>query len=232
MQLTVVTALTFLIGSSGFAWGVWNLQQAIIADELHSYESRLLQFEGFTLAAAKGIVDSAAARSVSDCENHAQRALLLLEIPLAEAALRSGSTQDFDRRMRSLQDRSERALACAPRDTLAWLVLFGLEVTHGQINDRAFKLLAASYETSPNEAWIALRRVTVATPVLLSAPEALRQKILDEFKTLIERGYVELPAKAYLAAPASVRRLLESHIDALGTIQQKSFMNAVEKFRS
>jgi hypothetical protein len=232
VHLTVLTALTFLVGSSGLAWGVLNLQRAAVADELHSYETRLLQFEGFVPAAARRIVDSAAARDLSHCENHAQRALLLLEIPLAEAALRSGAVHDFDRRMRSIEDRSGRVLACAPRDTLAWLLLFGLEVMHGRINNHVFELLAASYETSPNEAWIGLRRVTVATPVLLSAPEAIRKKILDEFKNLIRRGFMELPARAYLAAPASVRGLLQSRIDELDPLQQKSFVNAVEKFRS
>ena len=232
MHLRVLTVLTILIGSSGLAWGVWNLQRSAVADELHSYASRLLQFEAFTPATAKGIVDSAAVRGVGDCDTRAQRALMLLEIPLAEAALRSGAVQDFDRRMRSIQDRSERVLACAPRDTLAWLLLFGLEVMHGRINDHAFELLAVSYETSPNEAWIALRRVTVATPVLLSAPAALKQRLLREFRTLVGLGYVEITARAYLTAPAPVRKLLQAQIDELDPPQRKSFVNAVEKFRS
>ena len=233
MHLTVVlTALTFLVGSFGLAWGLWNLQSATIADEFRSYETRVLQFETFSPAAAKSVVDSAAARDLGDCENHAQRALLLLEVPLAAAALRSGAVQEFDRHLRSIQDRSGRVLACVPRDSLAWLVLFGIETMHGRIDGHAFELLEASYETSPNEAWVALRRATVATPVLLSAPEGTRQKILDEFKNLIGHGFEEIPARAYLAAPAPAKILLQSRIEELDPRLQDSFAKMVQKLRS
>jgi hypothetical protein len=233
MHLTVVlTALTFLIGSVCLAWGVRNVQSAAIADEFRSYEPRVLQFEGFALAAAKSVVDSTATQNLGDCETHAQRALLLLEIPLAEAALRAGTLQEFDRRLRSIQDRSGRVLACVPRDSLAWLLLFGVETMHGRIDNHAFKLLEASYETSPNEAWVALRRTTVATPLLLSAPEGIRQKILDEFKNLIGRGFEEIPARAYLAAPAPAKKLLQSRIEELEPRRQESFARTVQKLRS
>ncbi|MFX6980525.1 hypothetical protein ABTH98_20090, partial [Acinetobacter baumannii] len=90
------------------------------------------------------------------------------------------------------------------------LLLLGIETMHGRIDNHAFELLATSYETSPNEASVGLRRVTVATPVLLSAPEAIREKILDEFKNLVDRRYEDIPARAYLAAPAAARKLLQS----------------------
>jgi len=229
---SVVTALTILIGGSGLLWGALNLQRSAIADELHSYAARLLRFEGFAPAAAQRIVDSDAIRNLSDCDTQAQRALVLLEIPLAEAAMRSGATGDFDRHMRSIADRSGRILTCAPRDSLAWLLLFGLEVTQGRIGDHAFELLAASYETSPNEAWVALRRVTVATPVLLSAPEGIRQKILDEFKNLVRHRYVEIPVRAFLAAPASAQKLLQARIEELDTPSQELFARTVQELRS
>ena len=227
----ILPALTILIGTSGLGWGILNLRNAAIVDELRSYEARVLQYERFSTAAAKRVVDSAAAQHLGGCENHAQRALLLLEIPLAEAALRSVAAQEFDRRLRSIQVRSEQVLACVPRDSLAWLLLFGIETMHGRIDNHAFELLATSYETSPNEAWVGLRRVTVATPVLLSAPEAIREKILDEFKNLVDRRYEDIPARAYLAAPAAARKLLQSRIEELDSGRQEAFANAMRKLR-
>jgi len=53
------------------------------------------------------------------------------------------------------------------------------------LNEQSFNLLAMSYETSPNEAWISIRRIIVAMPVVLAAPEPVRQKILFEFQQLI-----------------------------------------------
>ncbi len=103
---------------------------------------------------------------------------------------------------------------------------------HGRIDNHAFEFLAASYETSPNEAWVGLRRLTIATPVLLSAPEAIQQKILDEFRNLIRRGFEEIPARAYLAAPASAQKLLQSRIEELDALRQESFAKTVQKLRS
>ena len=146
---------------------------------------------------------------VSPCDNHAQRALLLMEIPLADAALRSGAARDYDERVRSLESRARQALGCTPRESFIWLVLFGLETGHGVLDQHAFDLLAMSYETSPNEAWIATRRIALAIPVVLAAPGPMQQKILGEFQDLVRTGFIELPARAYLRASGPIRALLQ-----------------------
>lgn len=48
-------------------------------------------------------------------------------------------------------------MSCTPRDSFAWLLAFDFEVLHGRLNQHSFDLLAMSYRTSPNEAWIAIR---------------------------------------------------------------------------
>ena len=101
-----------------------------------------------------------------------------MEMPLAEAALRSGAANEFDRRIQSLETRVRQVLGCTPRESFVWLLAFNLEVLHGRLNERSFDLLAMPYETSPNEAWISIRRIVVAMPLVLSAPEPVRHKIL------------------------------------------------------
>ena len=196
-----------------------------------SSSSRLLQFETFNQPAAAAALASARAWDVSPCDNHAQRALLLMEIPLADAALRSGAASDYDERVRSLESRARQALGCTPRESFIWLVLFGLESGHGVLDQHAFDLLAMSYETSPNEAWIATRRIALAIPVVLAAPGPLQQKILGEFQDLVRTGFIELPARAYLRASGSIRALLQSRIEQLDASRQKAFAEAVEKQR-
>jgi hypothetical protein len=169
---------------------------------------------------------------VSRCDNHAQRALLLMEIPLADAALRSGAARDYDEHVRSLESRARQALGCTPRDSFVWLVLFGLETGHGVLDQHAFDLLAMSYETSPNEAWMATRRITLAIPVVVSAPEPMQQQILGEFQDLVRNGFVELPARAYLRASGPTRALLQSRIDLLDASRQRAFSDALQKQRA
>jgi hypothetical protein len=225
-------ALALLIGCSGLVWGIANVAQATSSDSFQNLEDRLLRFETFDKASSTETLTSTAARELSDCDNHAQRALLLLEMPLAHAALRSGAVREFDQHIQSIENRSRQVLACAPRDSLVWLLLFGLEVERGQVDDHSFGLLDASYETSPNEAWVGARRVAVALPVVLEAPEPVRQRILTEFQDLIRKRFLEIPARSYLTVPAPVRALLQSRVGQLDPASQKAFSEAVSRLRS
>jgi hypothetical protein len=231
-HLPVLRCLTAVIGCAGLAWGVLNAAPGEAADDFRELESRLLQFETFNQTTATGALASALAWNVSRCDNHAQRALLLLEIPLADAALRSGAARDYDERVRSLESRARQALGCMPRDSFIWLVLFGLETGHGALDEHAFDLLAMSYETSPNEAWIATRRITLAIPVVLSAPGPMQQKILGEFQDLVRNGFIELPARAYARASGPTRALLQSRIELLDPSRQKAFSEALQNQRA
>jgi hypothetical protein len=230
--LVVLRCLTFVIGCAGLAWGILNAARGEVADDFRDLESRLLQFETFNQTTAAGALASALAWDVSRCDNHAQRALLLMEIPLADAALRSGAAHDYDDRVRSIESRARQALGCTPRDSFAWLVLFGLETGHGALDQHAYDLLAMSYETSPNEAWIATRRITLAIPVVLAAPAPMQQRILGEFQDLVRNGFIELPARAYLRASGPVRALLQTRIELLDASGQKAFADAVQKQRA
>jgi hypothetical protein len=209
-----------------------NLVSGAAADLLRDFESRLLQFGTFSPSTASRILEKAAAQDVSDCDNHSQRALLLLEIPLAEAALRSGSTMEYDRHMRSLEARTHRILGCSPRDSLVWLLAFGLDVQHGVLTEHSFDLLAMSYETSPNEAWVAVRRIVVAIPVVLAAPAPVQREILAEFQNLVRHRFVEMPARAYLNARAPIQDLLRSRLEELDQPSRKAFSDELDKLRS
>jgi hypothetical protein len=157
---------------------------------------------------------------------------MLLEIPLADAALRSGTVREFDQRSRSLEARARQTLACSPRNSFVWLLLFGLESQHGRLDEHTFDLLSTSYETSPHEAWISVRRIIIALPVLLAAPQALQEKILTEFQDLVRHRFFEMPARAYVDASPKVRSLLQTRLDQLGAKEKAAFAEALEKLRS
>jgi hypothetical protein len=221
-----------VVGCVGMFWGIANIARGQVSDDFWDAEGRLLRFETFSRAASIAMLESTAAQDISPCDNHAQHALMLLEIPLADAALRSGAVQDFDQRIRSLEDRARRTLSCTPRDSFVWLLMFGLENEHGNLNEHSFDLLAMSYETSPNEAWIGIRRMGIAIPVARVAPEPVQQKILDEFQNLISHGFIEAPARSYLNASAATRSLLQSRVDQLDPRSQRNFSETLQKLRS
>jgi hypothetical protein len=228
----ILRSLTVLIACLGLLWAISNVRQGLASDALLGLETRLLNFDTFNHATTATMLNSAAAQGVRACDSHAQHALILLEIPLAEAALRSGAVQEFDQHMRSLETRARQTLGCAPRDSLVWLLLFGLENEHGLLDRHAFDLLATSYDTSPNEAWIAVRRIVLAIPVVLFAPTPVQQKILAEFQNLVRGGFVELPARSYLNASGPIRAILQSQIEQLDPRSQKAFSDALQKLHS
>jgi len=224
--------LTLAFGCLGLLWGILTLPRSEAADDLRDIESHLLRSEVFNRKTLRQTVESEDSQNLSSCDTHSQRALLLMEMPLAEAALRSGAAVEFDRHIRSLENRSRRVLGCAPRESFVWLVAFNLEVLHGRLNPQSFDLLAMSYETSPNEAWIAIRRIIVAMPLVLVAPEPVRQKILFEFRQLIRNGFVDDAARSYATASGPIRSLLQTQIEQLDPKRQKDFSDALQKIRS
>jgi len=228
----VLRLLTLAVGCAAFAWGTSNFLRGASADYFRNIETNLLRFDVFGAATANEMLADAAVRDVSDCDDHSQRALLLLEASLTEAALRSGASAEYDQHMRSLEARTRRALGCSPRNSFAWLVAFSLQVQHGALNEHAFDLLAMSYKTSPNETWVAVRRSMVAAPAALAAPEPVQRAILAEFQNLVRNRFVEVPARVYFNAPAALQALLRSRIDELDPPSQRAFSDALEKLRS
>jgi hypothetical protein len=194
--------------------------------------SHLLRSEVFNQKALASRLESPASKKLSACDTPSQRAMLLMEMPLAEAALRSGAANEFDRRIQSLERRSRQVLGCAPRESFVWLLAFDLEVLHGRLTQQSFDLLAMSYETSPNEAWISVRRIVIAMPLVLVAPEPLRQRILYEFQQLIRYGYTTEAARSYWTASQPARSLLHAQVEQLDLSRQEAFSDALQKLHT
>lgn len=224
------TALVF-IGCLGMAWGISGFTRSAAVDYFEDVEGRLLSFASYGAEAAREMRDSAMALELSDCDNRAQRSLLLLELPLADAALKAGATADFDRGVHSIEERAKRALACSPRDPLFWLVLFGMEVQHGARDQHTFDLLATSYEISPHEAWLGLRRAMVTIPIIETIPDPLRGQVLGEFENLINDKLPEIPARLFLGASDAARAILQPRIDRLDPKSRQAFASMLQELR-
>jgi hypothetical protein len=231
VRLLCLRAPILIFGCLGLVWGISNIGQSIVTSDFWDVEAQLLRFETFTKTAAVGTLESPAAQSLSPCDTHAQRALLLMELSLADADQRAGATSAVNRRIQSLEARTRQILSCAPHDSFAWLVTFGLEAARGPTG-HAFDLLAMSYETAPREAWVALRRMIVAIPVALAAPVQVQKMILDEFQNLIQNRFFEIPARVYFKASPETRALLQPRIEQLSPANRRQFSEELEKLRS
>jgi hypothetical protein len=221
--------LAVALGSAGLAWGINILPSSEAADDFRFLEGQLLQSATFNPDTLTHKLATSAAQVVRDCDTHSQTALLLVEMQLAQAALRAGAVPEFEERAKSMEFRLKRTLACEPRQSFVWLLAFSLDVMHGRLNEQALNLLAMSYQTSPNEAWIALRRMIVAIPLVLIMPEHLKEEVLGEFQQLVQDGFSREAALPYSSASASIRALLRARIERLDPAQQKLFWDATRQ---
>jgi hypothetical protein len=232
LRRAIQRGLTLALGGAGLIWGWCALPTSEAADDFRYLESQLLQAETFGPKTLARKLESPAALALSDCDVHSQTALLLMEMRLTQAALNKGSVEEFDKHSQSLEARSRRVLGCTPHQSFIWLLAFSLEVMHGRLNERSLNLLAMSYETSPYEGWIAMRRAFVAIPLVQLMPEPLKEQILGEFQHLVQNGFVREAAASYSAASVSVRSLLRIRIERLNVRQQKAFWEEIEKART
>ncbi len=223
--------LTFIIGCASLIWAAQTLPGSSMSDSLHDVERHLLRFETYKQSDLDGILKQDIADQASPCDTHSQRALLLIEMPELEAALQAGNSVVFDQHVRSLEARAQRILSCTPRESFVWLLLFDLAVLHGQVDDQSARLLAMSYETSPNEAWISIRRTAAALPIVPLLSEPLRKAVISEFQQLIRFGLVDDAARSYARSPGAVRAALQSEIEQLSGEQQRAFWSALQAHR-
>jgi hypothetical protein len=218
--------LAVALGSAGLVWAINVLPTSEVPDDFWFLEGQLLQSDTFNLNTLTHKLASPAAQVVRDCDTHSQTALLLMEMRLAQVALRAGAVTEFEQRAQSMEFRLRRTLACEPRQSFVWLLAFSLDVMHGRLNEQALNLLAMSYQTSPNEAWIAIRRMMVAIPLVLIMPDHLKEEVLREFQQLVQDGFAREVALPYSSAPTSIRALLQARIERLDPGQQKQFWDA------
>ena len=224
--------LTLTVAALGLSWAIFVLPTSEAADQFRYLESQLLHSENFSSTTFAQQLADAASQTLSDCDTHSQTALALMEMRLTEIALRSGKLEEFDRLSNSLEARSRRVLTCAPREAFIWLLAFSLETLHGRLTERTFNLLAMSYETSPSEGWIAIRRNFVGMPLLLVMPVPLRLSFLNEFGQLISNGFQHEAALSYWAASLPIRSYLQPQIQQLDSSQRQRFWDAFQKIQS
>jgi len=230
--MTMHRLLIAILAAAGLAWGIMILPASETADELRDIEAALLHNEEFSAGALSRRLASIDPSTLDACDTHSQGALSLIEMRLTQSALLAGNTKEFSDHSASMDARLRRTLACAPHHSFSWLMAFALDVLHGRINDHSFQLLAMSYSTSPNEAWVAIRRNPLAVRLFESAPENLKPSILKEFRLLVINGFSKDAASSYRGASEATRALLRTSVDELNPKQQNSFRDALDQLGS
>jgi len=222
-------ALSIAISCAAFAWCVYLLPKSEDIDKFLYLKDQLLRSDVYEPAQAKLTYDELESVGLGNCEADAQTALLLLQLHLAENSLRTGAAAQFDEQLNDLTVHVSRALSCAPRLSYLWLLYFWSQTLSGLLDKRSIEILAMSYETGPNEGWIAIRRNASAMAVVPLAPDQLAKRIIKEFGLLVRDGFLREAAASYSVAAFPVRSALQTELFRLNNFRQTEFWKAVRE---
>jgi hypothetical protein len=124
--------------------------------------------------------------------------IAVIRLRIAEGGLSSGQlpAEDLD----ALKTAIDAALDRNPTRSFLWLADYWLQGLRNGGRGADLRLIRMSYETGPNEGWIAARRNPMLAGMFASLPVDLRSMVLAEFAGLVRSGLYQ-DAAGVLAGP-------------------------------
>jgi hypothetical protein len=180
------------------------------------------RFNAAQLGAMKRELDAARPRPV---QASAASGAAVIRLLLFEDELKAGNRQPSDAEISDLQKSVSAVLAQSPADSFMWLTEFTLQRRRGADNVNSLRM---SYQSGPNEAWIAVRRLPLALDVFQSLPSDLAEQTLSEFAGLVRSGrYAD--AANILAGPGwVVKEQLLSRLVRVEEADRRKFAMVLE----
>ncbi|WP_271594534.1 hypothetical protein [Bradyrhizobium sp. CCBAU 65884] len=187
--------LLLFLGLSGVIWTANTLPIFWAAVPAKDVAARIQVGDRFKSGAISDVLASMQAASEPVIQRgDVRRAEALMRLRIAEEAVGRMALGEADREAAAAADRLKFALALDPADSFLWLMLYFLEIRRNGFDARTVDFLNQSYAAGPLEGWIALHRNRPALAAFSSLDEALRAKVLAEFATLVDSGFVEAAA--------------------------------------
>lgn len=184
---------------------------------------RILSGDKFNVAQLDGMkrqMDAAPARPLQASATSSGAVIRLL---LLEDQLKAGKGLPSAEDLVQFQMTIHAALAQSPTNSFMWLTDLWLKHLRGESADGDLNLLRMSYWFGPNEAWIAVRRNSLALGNFKSLPSELAEQALSEFVGLVRSGlYVD--ASNILAGPGwAIHEQLLSRLAQVDEADRRAF---------
>lgn len=211
------------------SWSVSTYQRVFPFRDLEAVGFRISLGETFQPSVLEGVEpDADRAIAAVDCNTPAIRSAVFVKVQLYE--IKGGETDRLalNKLSSDLRGAIRKSISCSPYDPFFWFVRYWIEVSSSGVSEKALRYLEMSYETGPNEGWIALRRNRFALAVFPSLGSELQKKVLAEFSELVDAGFVDLAA-ANLAGPGwPVREQLLAGLADVGRYNREQFARLLE----
>jgi len=190
---------TIAFGVCSIAWTTFSVTFYRTEEFLGDFSRRILSGEVYSepqLILLKTRLDATPARRLRSVALNDVAVIRLLMTETELAKNRQISTSD----MAGLEAIVTDALNGSPTNSFMWLAKYWMEQVRAGAGDGGFNFLRMSYLFGPNEAWIGIKRNSVALNSFASLPDDLAEQVLAEFPRLVDSG-LRREAANILAGP-------------------------------
>lgn len=182
----ILRGLTAGFGICAIAWAAFSLIVDRARAPFEGAADSILRGESFDskrLGQLRKILDTAPTDLLGPAavDDVAVIRLRLLEVKSNEGTIQAGSPD-----LANFRAALVAALSENPNNSFLWLADYWTSRVTGDASDRGINALRMSYETGPNEAWIANRRNRIALKNFHSLPPDLAEQALSEFVRLVQ----------------------------------------------
>jgi hypothetical protein len=226
MTIRLWRSLLAIFGICAIAWAV-NASQAYPKKALLEEASKRVlsgdRFNAAQLSAMKSLLDAAPVSSLRASEPSNAAVVRLLLLDDAQKTGKQAPASDIV----ELQTVVAAAIDQSPSNSFMWLTYLWLKQLHGEYTQADLSLLRMSYWSGPHEAWIAIRRNSLATSIFSSLPNDIAEQVLSEFADLV-RSHLYAAAVNILAGPGwPIRELLLGRLVQVGEADRRAFAKAI-----
>ena len=182
------------------------------------FADSIVRGETFPLHLLEAQIAEARRENSSGCNPAIGHSGAILQLAVLNQSL-DGSAPSIDTDLEKARQSIISGLSCAPADSYLWFALFQIESLQSGFKSDYVRHLAMSYQTGPNEAWIAIPRNRAAFAIFEALPERLKSEVLDEFALLL-RTELYLEAVDIFLGPAAPYR--QRVIDRLSEVPSRN----------
>jgi hypothetical protein len=189
-----------IFGILAVAWATQALLIHHQTPPLADAAQRILSGEKFSVAQLNAMKRLLNVTPSGSPEASTLSSAAVVHLFLLEDQLRTGVRKASASDLAELKMIVDAALAQSPTNSFMWLADVSTKRLRGEFTEGDFDLLRMSYGSSPNEAWIEVRRNPLTVSLFPSLPNDLKDRAVSEFARLVGAGLYE-DASNILAGP-------------------------------
>lgn len=199
-------------------WGAFNMFATLHEAQLVGVVTRITEgdeFKAETLQALEPVMQDVSKALLP--KPTLLRAVALIRLRQAELEVLTDKPAGDNPRLVLAEQSIRRAIAYMPADGFLWYALAWIMKYREGTTPAVLQALAMSYDTAPNEGWVAVHRNGFALSVFSDLSPQLRDDVVAEYRHLVTSNYT-LPAATILAGPGWLER--QRLLDALEDVPE------------